>query len=50
MNEENEKICRQAWNDMYHKCRPQISYESYKYIWEECILKLNLVQYEDAIK
>tara|TARA_R110001599_G_scaffold171353_1_gene362394 strand:- start:423633 stop:424574 length:942 start_codon:yes stop_codon:yes gene_type:complete len=29
--------CRQAWNDMYHKCRPEISYNSYEYIWKSCL-------------
>lgn len=38
-----EAICRKAWNDHYHKCAPTISYETYRYIWENCIERLDLV-------
>jgi len=38
-----ERICRNAWNDHYHKCAPAISYETYRYIWNDCISRLDLV-------
>lgn len=42
-----EKTCLQAWNDMFHKCRPTIEYSTYRYIWNQCIERLGLTTDEE---